>query len=107
MTDTLDAAIVACQLAKEEFEGPLLIARIADPQAARGVCLVQPMTAPVLALESALRIPATVPILTEQDDGVDLTDAVLRNPALQSRALRQVPLPGMSWSWASGGTEKW
>jgi Trk K+ transport system NAD-binding subunit len=99
VSDASATVQAACRLARERFGIPVLLASTDGPQAARtlrtlGAQVVQPATATVLALESALRYPATFDLLTHADDDAAILEAQLTNPALTGQALRQVRLPG-------------
>jgi CPA2 family monovalent cation:H+ antiporter-2 len=61
---------------------------------ALGVRAVQPALATAMALEGALRFPATFDILAEHGDDVEIGEARVRNLRVAGRPLRQVRLPG-------------
>lgn len=88
-----------CQLARETFGIPNLIAQandldIADKMTEQGVRVVQPQLATALALEGALRFPAAFDILANHSDGIEIREVELSNPRFHRRRLRQVRLPG-------------
>lgn len=91
--------LAACNLARQEFGVPNLIAQASDPElgsrlASQGVRVVQPQLATVLALEGALHFPAAFDMLTDHDEGVEVREVELNNPRLDGRPLRLVRLPG-------------
>lgn len=88
-----------CRLAKSHFLIPEVIAHISDPTSLAelhraGIRVIQPTMASALALEGALHFPASLSLLMDQSDDVDVADAVLLNSRLAGRALRQTRLPG-------------
>jgi Trk K+ transport system NAD-binding subunit len=89
----------ACHLAVTEFGIPHVIAQASDHEIAaqlleHNVRVVRPQMATVLALEGALQFPGAFDMLTNHADGVELREVELRNPALFSRYLRHIRLPG-------------
>lgn len=94
-----EMVISACRLAHERFLVPAVIARADLPQLvqeleALGVRVIQPAMATAMAMEGALHFPAAFRLLAERSPDVGLADALLTNPALAGRPLRQVRLPG-------------
>jgi Trk K+ transport system NAD-binding subunit len=94
-----ETVLGACRLAQERFQIPRIIARADDPHLIRQlqhlqVQVVQPALATALALEAALRFPATFKMLIDKGDKMEVVDVPLRNPALAGRSLQQVRLPG-------------
>lgn len=91
--------IAACRLANDRFGIPQLIAQANDPHLGRqmselGVQVVQPQFATMLAVEGALRFPASFEMLTRQVDGVDIREVALSNPRYHNKPLRHILLPG-------------
>lgn len=94
-----ETVLGACRIAQEHFQIPTIIARADDPLLVRQlqhlhVQVVQPALATALALEAALRFPATFKMLIDKADTMDVVDIPLHNAALAGRSLRQVHLPG-------------
>ncbi len=88
-----------CQQARETFHIPVVVARAesvstATELRALGVRVVQPALAAVIALEGALRFPATFDLLTREDEDVILGETVVRNPAFVGVALRHLRFAG-------------
>jgi Kef-type K+ transport system membrane component KefB len=91
--------LATCGLAGEMFGVPHLIARASDPHIAvqmteRGVRVIQPQLATILALEGALHFPAAFDILANHADGVEIREVELNNPRLDGQPLRHIHLPG-------------
>jgi Trk K+ transport system NAD-binding subunit len=91
--------LATCSLAGEMFGVPHLIARGSDPHIAaqmteRGVRVIQPQLATVLALEGALHFPAAFDVLANHADGVEIREVELHNPRLDGQPLRHIHLPG-------------
>jgi Trk K+ transport system NAD-binding subunit len=91
--------VAVCQMARERFGVPVVIARSDDARTvaelqAMQARVVQPALATALALEAALHFPAAFGMLLDKRDGVDFIDVPLSNPALHGRALRHVRLSG-------------
>lgn len=95
----MEKDIAVCRLARRRFRIPVVVAR-ADEHAslavmkALGVRVVQPSLATAIALESALRYPATFDMIAQQTDGVELGEATLLNPFFHEMSLSEVRLPG-------------
>lgn len=86
-----------CQIAREEFNIPTIVARADDPARvtpflALNVRVVQPSIS--LALEAALRFPTMFDLLIGQGEDMEISEAVLRNPSLNGRPLKHLHLPG-------------
>jgi Trk K+ transport system NAD-binding subunit len=91
--------LIACQLARERFSIPTIIARADTPQLvsalqSMNVSVVQPAMAVALALEGALHFPAAFNVLMDKGDNVEVLDVPLENPVCFGRPLRQLRLPG-------------
>lgn len=99
ISDKPEVVLKACQLAKNQFAIPDVIALADEPKAARqleelGVRVVRPAMATALALEGALHFPAAFEMLMDLSYGVELIDAVLLNRSLLGLPLRKLRLPG-------------
>jgi Kef-type K+ transport system membrane component KefB/Trk K+ transport system NAD-binding subunit len=97
--DDAEANIKICQMAAERFAIPVIVSRaddhaVLERMQALGVRAVQPALATAMALEGALRFPATFDILAEHGDDVEIGEARVRNLRVAGRPLRQVRLPG-------------
>jgi Trk K+ transport system NAD-binding subunit len=91
--------LVACQLARERFRIPTIIARADNPHLvsalqSMNVSVVQPAMAVALALEGALHFPAAFNVLMDKGDNVEFLDVPLENPTCFGRPLRHLRLPG-------------
>lgn len=87
----------ACALARSRFSIPTVIAcngAAHHELEALGVRVVQPTLGTLLALEGALRFPATFAMLLEPPANVDVLEVQMAQPALDGRALRSVRFPG-------------
>ena len=97
--DDAEANIKICQMAAERFAIPVIVSRaddhaVLERMKALGVRAVQPALATAMALEGALRFPATFDILAEHGEDVEIGEARVRNLRVAGRPLRQVRLPG-------------
>jgi CPA2 family monovalent cation:H+ antiporter-2 len=97
--DDAEANIKICHMAAERFAIPVIVSRaddhvVLERMRALGVRAVQPALATAMALEGALRFPATFDMLAEHGDDVEIGEARLRNLRVSGRLLRQVRLPG-------------
>lgn len=87
------------RIGRQEFEVPVVVALVQDATVAedlrgQGVRTVQPALATALALEGALRFPATFDLLVDTEDEVEVAEAVLENRSLAGMRVRDVRLPG-------------
>jgi len=88
-----------CRLAAHRFGIPVIVAR-ADNHAvmqamnALGARVIQPALATAVALEGALRFPATFDMLADHGDNVEIGDVIMRNLMLDGRPLREIRFPG-------------
>ncbi|MDD5207440.1 MAG: NAD-binding protein, partial [Desulfobacterales bacterium] len=94
-----DRDIAVCRLARERFRIPVVVSRAdehssMEKMVALGVKVVQPSLATAIALEGALRYPATFDMIAEQVDGVELGEATLLNSRFQGIPISEVRLPG-------------
>jgi Trk K+ transport system NAD-binding subunit len=100
LTSTTTETIEVCRLAREEFEIPLIISRIADVELIpklqqMGVKIVQPALATAMALEGALRYPSVFDLLAHQTDTqIEVSEVVIRNQDVVDTPLRRLRLPG-------------
>jgi Trk K+ transport system NAD-binding subunit len=97
--DDAGANVRLCHMAKERFGIPVVVSRADDHAAmeemqALGVRVIQPALATAVALEAALRFPATFDVLVQQADNVEVREATLRNASFDEMALRALRLPG-------------
>ena len=88
-----------CRLAAHSFGIPVIVARADNPvvmqaMTALGVRVIQPALATAVALEGALRFPATFDMLADHGDSVEIGDVVMRNLMLDGRPLREIRFPG-------------
>ncbi|MBW2731267.1 MAG: cation:proton antiporter [Deltaproteobacteria bacterium] len=88
-----------CALARQTFDIPLVVAMahtMDDAQRLQelGVRVIQPFIATAVAIEGALRFPTAFDVLVDQDDDVEIGEAVLRNRDLVGLPLRRLELPG-------------
>jgi Trk K+ transport system NAD-binding subunit len=98
---TADSAetLQVCQLAREEFDIPLVISRIADVELIprlqeAGIKVVQPELATAMALEGAIRYPTAFDVLLHQSENIEVTEVKVRNEKLIGARLAEVRLPG-------------
>lgn len=94
-----EITLQACQLAKNEFHIPLLVARVNDVEYVSdlrelGVRVVQPSLATAMALEGTLRFPSTFDLLTDQSDDAEVRELVLNHSSFVNQPLKQIRLPG-------------
>jgi Kef-type K+ transport system membrane component KefB len=100
LTSTTGETMEVCQLARREFEIPLVISRIADveliPQLQNmGVKVVQPALATAMALEGALRYPSVFDLLAHQTEAhIEVSEVVIGNREAVDTPLRRLRLPG-------------
>jgi Kef-type K+ transport system membrane component KefB/Trk K+ transport system NAD-binding subunit len=100
LTSTTTETMEVCELARGEFEIPLVISRIADveliPQLQQiGVKIVQPALATAMALEGALRYPSVFDLLAHQTEAhIEVSEVVIGNQDVVDIPLRQIRLPG-------------
>lgn len=88
-----------CVLARQNFGVPIVVARVGSAHQlealqALGVRVVQPALATVIALEGALRYPTAFDILVQQEDDVEVGEALVRNRRVTGIPLRRLSLPG-------------
>jgi Kef-type K+ transport system membrane component KefB/Trk K+ transport system NAD-binding subunit len=86
-------------VARQRFQIPILVARVGDVEGIRdlqreGVRVVQPALATAIALQGALWYPSTFDLLADQEDGVEVRDAVMTNRDLRGNRIRGLRLPG-------------
>ncbi|MBE0690240.1 MAG: cation:proton antiporter [Anaerolineae bacterium] len=94
-----ETAVQVCQLAKNHFYIPHLVALVSGVESllslqTLGVRVVQPTLATAIALEGALRFPTTFDVLTRQASDVEVRELVLNNRTLVNIPVRQIRLPG-------------
>jgi Kef-type K+ transport system membrane component KefB len=100
LTSTTSETMKLCKLARQEFEIPLVISRIADVELIprlqqMGVKIVQPALATAMALEGALRYPSVFDLLAHQTEAhIEVSEVVIGNNAVVNTPLRQLRLPG-------------
>ena len=100
LTSTTTETMQVCELARKEFEIPLVISRIADveliPQLQdMGVKIVQPALATAMALEGALRYPSVFDLLSHQTEAhIEVSEVVIGNRDAVDTPLRKLRLPG-------------
>lgn len=92
-------AMQVCILGRQTFDIPLVVAQArqvkqADRLRALGVRAVQPSIALAVAIEGALRFPTAFDVLVDQDDDVEVGEAVLQNTDYAGATLRRLQLPG-------------
>jgi Kef-type K+ transport system membrane component KefB/Trk K+ transport system NAD-binding subunit len=88
-----------CALGRGEFDVPLVVAQArrvgsADKLRAIGVRVVQPSIALAVAIEGALRFPTAFDVLVDQDDDVEVGEAVLGHNRHHGAPLKNLRLPG-------------
>jgi Kef-type K+ transport system membrane component KefB/Trk K+ transport system NAD-binding subunit len=86
-------------VARERFQIPILVARVGEVEGMsnlrdEGVRVVQPAIATAIALQGALWYPTTFDLLVDQEDGVEVRDAVMNNVDLRGSRIRGLRLPG-------------
>ena len=98
---TADSAetLQVCQLAREKFDIPLVISRIADVELIprlqeAGIKVVQPELATAMALEGAIRYPTAFDVLLHQTENIEVTEVKVKNEKLIGARLAEVRLPG-------------
>ncbi|PID38960.1 MAG: hypothetical protein CSB49_02730 [Proteobacteria bacterium] len=88
-----------CAMGRSEFDVPLVVAQAgrlgqADRLRAIGVRVVQPSIALAVAIEGALRFPTAFDVLVDQDDDVEVGEAVLGHNRYHGSPLNRLRLPG-------------
>lgn len=88
-----------CELARQRFEVPNIVARVAEtsfiaPLKEMGVKVVQPALATAMALEGALRYPTAFEVLGHEISDVEIAEGELHNVRLTNIPLRRLSLPG-------------
>jgi Trk K+ transport system NAD-binding subunit len=105
--DRADAAVLMlsdeenyaiCELLYEQFGTETVVVRLNDRANfekfhALGALIIDPATAMVGLLEQFVRSPSAASLLLGMDEGQDVVDIELRNPALHGIALRELQLP--------------
>lgn len=99
LTGSTTSRLEICTLGRTTFQIPHVIARVTSVRLLEqlqtlGVKCVQPELATVVALEGALRFPTAFDVLLEQEDEVEVGEAVLRNSDFEGLPLRLLQLPG-------------
>ena len=99
LTGSTTSRLEICTMARGTFRIPHVIARVTSVRLLEqlqemGVRCVQPALATVVALEGSLRFPTAFDVLLEQEDEVEIGEAVLRNSAFEGLPLRLLQLPG-------------
>jgi len=100
LTSTTAETMEVCKLARQEFEIPLVISRIADVELIprlqqMGVKIVQPALATAMALEGALRYPSVFDLLSHQTEAhIEVSEVVIGNREAVGIPLRHLRLPG-------------
>ncbi len=99
LTRSTASRLAICSLGRMTFQIPHVIARVTSARLleklqALGVKCVQPELATVVALEGALRFPTTFDVLLQQEDEVEVGEAVLGNTTFEGLPLRLLQLPG-------------
>jgi Trk K+ transport system NAD-binding subunit/Kef-type K+ transport system membrane component KefB len=87
-----------CELAYQHFGTASLVARLSDrSQQPRfeelGAMTVEPVTAMVSLLDQLVRSPSAASILLDLDEGFNIDDIDVRDPALNGLAVRDLGLP--------------
>lgn len=88
-----------CAMGRSEFDVPLVVAQagrvgFADRLRAIGVRVVQPSIALAVAIEGALRFPTAFDVLVDQEDDVEVGEAVLGHNDYHGAPLKRLRLPG-------------
>lgn len=105
--DRADAAVLMlsdeenyaiCELLYEQFGTETVVVRLNDRANfdkfhALGALIIDPATVMVGLLEQFVRSPSAASLLLGMDEGQDVVDIELRNPALHGIALRELQLP--------------
>ena len=99
LLDDPDQTLALCQLARDSFAIPLVIAQASDLNASAqlqrlDVRVVQPAIALAVALEGALRFPTAFDVLVDQDDDVEFGEALVGHSGYHGTRLRHLRLPG-------------
>ncbi|MCA9919782.1 MAG: cation:proton antiporter [Anaerolineales bacterium] len=87
-----------CELLYEQFGTETVVVRLNDRANfekfhALGALIIEPATVMVGLLEQFVRSPSATSLLLGMDEGQDVVDIELRNPALHGIALRELQLP--------------
>jgi Kef-type K+ transport system membrane component KefB len=99
LTADSSETLEVCQLAKQKYEIPLVISRIADVELIPdlqqvGIKVVQPELATAMALEGAIRYPTAFDVLLHQAEDIEVTELKLRNQKYAGARLAEIRLPG-------------
>jgi Kef-type K+ transport system membrane component KefB/Trk K+ transport system NAD-binding subunit len=100
LTASIEETMLVCELARDQFDIPLVISRISDIELIprlqdMGVKVVQPGLATAMALEGALRFPMIFDLLMQKTaEDIDVTEITLTNSRLDGTPLSRVRLPG-------------
>ncbi len=87
------------RIGRGEYDIPVMVALVQDAALVeelrrQGVRTVQSALATALAIEGALRFPATFDLLVDTEDEVEVVEAVLENRSLAGMRVRDIRLPG-------------
>lgn len=87
-----------CELLYEQFGTETVVVRLNDRSNFEkfhelGALIIEPATVMVGLLEQFVRSPSAASLLLGMDEGQDVVDIELRNPALHGVALRELQLP--------------
>jgi Trk K+ transport system NAD-binding subunit len=93
-----DENYAICEMLYEHFGTETVVVRLNDRTNferfhALGALIVDPATAMVGLLEQFVRSPSAASLLLGMEEGQDIMDVELRNPALHGVALRELQLP--------------
>jgi Kef-type K+ transport system membrane component KefB/Trk K+ transport system NAD-binding subunit len=99
LTADSDETLQVCQLAREKFDIPLVISRIADVELIpdlqeAGIKVVQPELATAMALEGAVRYPTAFDVLLHQTENIEVTEVKVNNQKFTGSRLAEIRLPG-------------
>ena len=106
-TERADAAVLMlsdeenyaiCEMLYEQFGTETIVVRLNDRLNfdrfhALGALIIDPATAMIGLLEQFVRSPSAASLLLGMEEGQDIMDIELRNPALHGIALRELQLP--------------
>jgi len=111
LTVNAEETLAICRLAKERYNMPLVVSRIADVELipalqAMGVKVVQPELATAMALEGAIRYPTAFDVLVHQIEDIEVTEIEVTNPRFAGGRLGELQMPGdtLILSLQRGGT---
>ena len=99
LTADSNETLQVCRLAKQKYEIPLVISRIADVELIpdlqqAGIKVVQPELATAMALEGAIRYPTAFDVLLHQTENIEVAEVKVKNQKYTDVRLAEVRLPG-------------